>query len=82
MSISIEQIERQFREIPDVEDVFVESDGHHYGITVISDLFANQSKIARQRWVYAVLKESILSGALHAIEMQTWTKSEWEKQRG
>lgn len=82
MSISSEQIECKFRDIPGVEDVFIESDGHHYRMTIISDLFVNQSKIARQKWVYAILKDSILSGALHAIEMQTWTKSEWEKQRG
>lgn len=82
MSISIEQLESQFKHLPEVSDVFVESDGHHFRLTIISDRFEHQSKVARQKWVYAILKNFILSGELHAIEMQTWTQSEWEKQRG
>jgi len=82
MGISIEQLKQHFRDVPEVEDIIVDSDGHHYRLTVISECFENQSRLARQKWVYAILKDSILSGALHAIEMQTWTKSEWEKKRG
>lgn len=80
--ISNDQLERQLMAIDDVDYVCVEGDGYHYELTIVSDIFLDKSKVARQQWVYAKLKEDILSGSLHAINMKTWTKSEWEKQRG
>ena len=80
MNISHQQIIEKFKAIPEVETVFVDGDGHHYQVTIISDLFNQQSKIQRQKWVYSVLHDWIRAGQLHAIEMKTWTKSEWEKQ--
>lgn len=82
MSVSVEQLKAKFQAIPEIDNVSIDSDGHHYRLTIVSDHFVDQSKIARQKWVYGILKDMILSGDLHAIEMQTWTKSEWEKQHG
>lgn len=82
MSISNEQLESQFSGIAEVDYVHAEGDGYHYQLTVVSDAFIDKSRVARQQWVYAILSEHILSGDLHAIQMNTWTKSEWEKQHG
>jgi acid stress-induced BolA-like protein IbaG/YrbA len=82
MVITNEQIEKKFSEIDDVDYVLAEGDGYHYHITVVSDLFIDKPKIARQKWVYGVLNDYILSGDLHAIQMKTLTKSEWEKKHG
>ena len=65
-----------------VEHVAIESDGYHYHVTVVSDIFSEKSKLLRQKWVYAQLKQYITAGSLHALQMKTWTISEWEKQRG
>ena len=62
--------------------VVVTGDGYHYRAVIVSDVFLGKSKVARQQWVYAVLKQEITTGRLHALSMETWTKSEWEKQGG
>ncbi|AUH73293.1 BolA like protein [Legionella sainthelensi] len=77
-----EEIEQKFKAIEDVFYVKVEGDGYHYQITIVSDIFLNKPKVARQQWVYAQLKELITTGRLHAINMKTWTKEEWGKQHG
>jgi acid stress-induced BolA-like protein IbaG/YrbA len=76
------QIEKLFNTISEVEYVKVEGDGYHYKLMVVSDLFIDKSKLERHKWVYAILNKHILSGALHALQMQTLTKHEWEKQCG
>lgn len=80
--ISNEQLERDLIAFDDVEYVTVEGDGYHYDLTIVSDAFIGKSKVGRQQWVYARLKEYILSGSLHAINMKTLTKAEWENERG
>lgn len=80
--ISNEQLERDLIAFDDIEHVNVEGDGYHYNLTIVSDAFLGKSKVVRQQWVYARLKDYILSGSLHAINMKTLTKAEWEKDRG
>jgi len=80
--VSNEALERRMLMIEGVEEVQVTGDGKHFELTIVSDVFLGQPKVARQRWVYAQLKDDIMSGSLHAISMNTWTKSEWEKQHG
>ncbi len=79
--LSNEQIERRLN-IEGVEYVRVSGDGRHFEVIIVTDQFVGQTKLARQRWVYAQLKDEITAGDLHALSMKTWTKSEWEKQHG
>lgn len=80
--LSNEEIEKKFKSLEQVTYVKVEGDGYQYQITLVGDIFLNKSKVARQQWVYAQLKDSITSGVLHALSMKTWTQEEWEKQGG
>lgn len=80
--LSNEQLEQRLLAIEGVIWVQVTGDGYHYHLTIVSDLFVGKSKVARQQWVYAQLKNEITSGSLHALSMVTLTKNEWEKQRG
>jgi acid stress-induced BolA-like protein IbaG/YrbA len=80
--LSNEQIEQRLKEIDSVEYVQVKGDGYHYQLTIVSDVFVDRSKVARQQWVYAQLKDYITTGSLHALSMNTWTKIEWEKHHG
>lgn len=77
-----EEIEQRLKNIEDVFFVKVEGDGYKYHVTIVTDLFIDKSRVARQQWVYAQLKELITTGALHAITMKTWTKEEWGMQHG
>ncbi len=80
--ISNQELERHLMAVDGVCHVQVEGDGYHYELTIVSDAFIGKSKVSRQQWVYAGLKAYITSGQLHAINMKTWTKDEWEKQVG
>ncbi len=57
----------------------VDGDGKHYTVTVVSDAFVKLPKVKRQLWVYTLLNSHITSGALHAIQLNTWTQEEWHK---
>ncbi|CAM4486681.1 MAG: Acid stress protein IbaG [Legionella sp.] len=80
--VSNEEIEQKLRSTNEVFLVKVDGDGYQYKVTVVSDVFLNKSKVARQQWVYAQLKELITTGKLHAISMDTWTQEEWGRQHG
>ena len=82
MKLSNEQLEHRLMAVDGVEYVQVKGDGYHYDLIIVSDVFLGKSKVARQQWVYAQLKDEITTGNLHALSMKTWTKNEWEKQRG
>ena len=78
MTISNEKITEQLQATGEVDFVRVEGDGYHYHLTVVADVFEGKSKVQRQQWVYALLKEHITQGSLHALTMKTLTKLEWE----
>jgi acid stress-induced BolA-like protein IbaG/YrbA len=80
--ISNEEIEQRLKANEAVFYVKVEGDGYHYQLTIVSDVFQNKLKVARQQWVYAQLQDLITTGKLHAINMKTWTKEEWGEQGG
>lgn len=77
-----EALESQLKAAEGVEYAKVSGDGYHYQVIIVSDVFLGKSKVTRQQWVYALLKQYITTGSLHAVSMQTLTKEEWEKQHG
>lgn len=80
--LSNEEIEQKLKAIDGVSFVQVQGDGYQYQLTIVTDIFLDKSKVARQQWVYAQLNEYITTGRLHAISMKTWTEEEWGKQHG
>ncbi len=47
----------------------------HFRVEVVSDAFEGNSRLARQRMVYALLAEE-LAGPVHALELSTLAPSE------
>jgi acid stress-induced BolA-like protein IbaG/YrbA len=82
LMLSNKEVEEKLKSNSEVYLVQVNGNGYQYEVTVVSDIFVNKSKVARQQWVYAQLNEFITTGKLHAITMKTWTKEEWGKQNG
>lgn len=62
-------------------EVTASGDGSHFDVIVVGEVFAGKTPVNRQRLVYATVNEQITSGALHAINIKTYTKEEWEKAR-
>ncbi|MBT3671872.1 MAG: BolA/IbaG family iron-sulfur metabolism protein [Porticoccaceae bacterium] len=58
--------------------VEVDSQGSHFNVLVVGDLFEGKRAVQRQQLIYAVLNESISSGAIHAVNMKLFTPLEWQ----
>jgi len=56
----------------------VESDGSHFNILVVGDVFEGLRPVQRQQKVYAVLQAQIAEGAIHAVNMKTFTPDEFQ----
>lgn len=65
------------QQLPSAEIVVASDDDHHFTLTVVTDEFVNQSRIQRQQRVYAVMGELIRTGAVHAVELRTYSCQEW-----
>ncbi len=79
--VTKDEIKQRLSATGEVEWMQVKDDGYHYQVTVVSNIFLGKSKLARQQWVYAKLKDYIMTGSLHALSIKTWTKEEWEKKQ-
>lgn len=47
----------------------------HFRVELVSEAFTGQSRVARQRAVYDVLRDE-LAGPVHALALKTWTPAE------
>lgn len=56
----------------------VASEGSHFNITAIGDVFEGKRPVQRQQLIYAALNAEISSGAMHAVNMKIFTPGEWQ----
>ena len=63
-------------------DIEVVSDGSHYTVQVIGEVFAGMRSVKRQQTVYAILNDAIASGAIHAVNMRLYTPEEYQQPDG
>lgn len=57
-------------------EVTVETDGYHYTVIAVGELFEGLRPVQRQQKVYAVIGHLIADGTLHAVKIQTRTPAE------
>ena len=57
--------------------VEVSVDGSHVNLLVISPAFAGLNPVKKQQLVYGILQDQISSGAIHAVNMKTYTPEQW-----
>ncbi|NND69387.1 MAG: BolA family transcriptional regulator [Halioglobus sp.] len=58
----------------------VEGEGSHYDIQAIGDVFEGLRPVKKQQLVYAALSDHIADGSIHAVNIRTYTPSEWQSQ--
>ncbi len=63
-------------------EITVKGDGRHFDIIVISNEFVGKSMVKRQQTIYGLLQGYIASGEIHALNMKTYTKEEWNEKNG
>lgn len=81
MALSVEEVREKIAAAINCAELIVTGDGYHYQAVIVSAEFVGLSPVKKQQKVYAALGESITSGALHALTMQTFTPEEWNKQK-
>ena len=52
----------------------------HFSIFVISDKFLNMSLIDRHKLIYKLFEKE-LTNEIHALQIKTYTKGEWNKDK-
>lgn len=62
--------------------VFVETDGYHYKVIVVSAQFEGLTRVKRSQAVYACIGHLINDGTLHSVPMETHTPEEWQSKQG
>ena len=50
----------------------------HFEAVIVSEIFINESRIARQRRINAILGPYLQSGEIHALALKTLTPEEWQ----
>lgn len=74
-----EEIEQLVRSQIADSEVQVTVDGSHVNLVVISPVFEGLMPVKQQQVVYAALQAQIASGAIHAVNMKTYTPERWAK---
>jgi acid stress-induced BolA-like protein IbaG/YrbA len=65
--------------IRNTQAIVVSDDNVHFSAIVISELFESiSSKVKQQQMIYALLKDYINSGELHAFSLKTFTPEKWQ----
>lgn len=70
----VEKIIKQ--QIENIE-VMVQSDGSHYQVIAIGDVFAGLSPVKKQQLIYGCLNSYIMDGTIHAVIIKTYTPEQW-----
>ena len=60
--------------------ITVQTEGGHFNIRAIGDIFEGKRPVQRQQLIYAALREQIASGVIHAVNMKIYTQQEWQQQ--
>jgi acid stress-induced BolA-like protein IbaG/YrbA len=53
-------------------------DGQHFAAIVISEQFVGLPMIKQHRFINDALKEYLNSGAIHALQLKTYTPEQWQ----
>lgn len=76
--MSVEKIQALLESSIADSQAFVEVNGNHIMLTVVSDAFEGLTPVKKQQLVYAAINDLIASGEVHAVDsMKTLTKAQW-----
>jgi acid stress-induced BolA-like protein IbaG/YrbA len=79
--VSADQVELMIKaELPDAQVQVLTNDGEHYEVTVISSAFEGKRLVQQHQLVYKAVQEDMLSGAIHAMAVKTFTPQDWATQ--
>lgn len=76
-----EEITELVKAATGINEVIVKSEGSHYQILAIDDMFETMSRVKRQQTVSSPLSEKIADGTIHALTVKTFSQSQWQREK-
>lgn len=76
-----DEIKAILNEALELTEVHVTGDGSHFQVIAVGDVFADQSRIKKQKMIYGPLSEKIADGSLHALSIKALTDAEWARDK-
>jgi acid stress-induced BolA-like protein IbaG/YrbA len=52
--------------------------GDHYEVIVVSAAFEGKSRVSQHQMVYQTVNAAMVSGEIHALQLNTMTPQEWQ----
>lgn len=62
-------------------EIEVSSDGYHFDVLIVSDIFQGLTPVRKQQLVYAAINDKITDGSLHAVNMKLFTPAQWASKK-
>lgn len=76
-----DQVKAALEDALSYEHLFVQGEGSHFQVIVVSDTFEGMSRVKKQQLVYKPLSDHIKDGSVHALSIKAFTPDEWQKQK-
>ena len=71
-----EEVRRRLNDAFEGAEIEVAAEGNRCEVRVVSDVFADMNRVKRQQAVYAVLRDLIADGTIHAVTIRALTNDE------
>lgn len=76
-----EEIKQRLQIALSLDEVYIKSEGTHYAIIAVSDMFGEMSRVKRQQAVYAPVADLVADGTMHAVSIKTFTTQDWQREK-
>lgn len=77
--ISPSQVEAMIQaQMPDSQVQVMTNDGEHYEVIVVSSAFEGKTLVQQHQLVYKAIQQEMLTGAIHAMAVKTYTPDAWQ----
>lgn len=76
-----EEVVELIKNAVDVQEVIVKSEGTHYQVIAIDDMFETLPRVKRQQMIYAPLSDKISDGTIHAVSIKTFSTAQWQREK-
>uniref|UniRef100_A0A832M3C7 BolA family transcriptional regulator n=1 Tax=Oscillatoriales cyanobacterium SpSt-402 TaxID=2282168 RepID=A0A832M3C7_9CYAN len=81
--ISPSQVEAMIQaQLPDAQVQVMTNDGEHYEVVVVSSAFEGKRLVQQHQLVYKAIQQEMLTGAIHAMAVKTYTPDAWQEAVG
>lgn len=79
--MDIKAIQEKLEQALVLDECIVKGENGNFQVIVVSEMFADMSRVKKQQVVYGPLTEEIASNAIHALTIKALTPDEWQKQK-